>query len=87
MKNALVEHGTEFIQTIFNYLVQESKEDLNSLLQEFVETIDELKTPATDLAHLKKNKDKYNEVRNKLHLLDARREPVKKKFQFIMDYD
>jgi len=49
-------------------------------LSEFTETIEELKTPPTKLEHLKKNKDLYNEVRKKLHVLDARREPIKKKF-------
>ena len=60
---------------------------MNSLLQEFVETIDELKTPSTDLAHLKKNKDKFAEVKNKLQFLDARREPIKKKFQYILEQE
>jgi hypothetical protein len=87
MKTSLIEHGQEFIQHIFGFLVQESKEDLTSLLKEFVDTIDELKTPSTDLAHLKKNKDKYQEVRNKLHLLEGRREPIKKKFNFIQEYE
>lgn len=32
LKSSLLEHGNEFIQTIFNYLISESKEDLNSLL-------------------------------------------------------
>jgi len=31
-KNSLLEHGYEFIQFIFNTLIQESKDDLNSLL-------------------------------------------------------
>jgi len=54
---------------------------------EFHDTIEELKTPSIDLAHLKKNKDKYNEVKNKLHFLEARREPIKKKFQYILDQE
>ena len=61
-------------------MIQESKEDLSSLLDEFVQTIEELKTPSTELSHLKKNKDKYNEVKNKLSFLGARRDPIKKKF-------
>jgi len=68
-------------------LIKESKEDLNNLLTEFTETIDELRTPPTQLEHLKKNKDLYNEVRAKLHILDARREPIKKKFQYIQEQD
>ena len=35
MRISLIEHGTDFIQYIFNFLVNESKEDLNSLLKEF----------------------------------------------------
>ena len=61
-------------------MIQESKEDLSSLLDEFVQTIEELKTPSTELSHLKKNKDKYNEVKNKLSFLEARKDPIKKKF-------
>lgn len=57
------------------------------MLNEFTETIEELKTPPTKLEHLKKNKDLYNEVRGKLHILDARREPIKKKFQYIQEQD
>lgn len=68
-------------------MIQESKEDLNSLLKEFVETVEELKTPSTDYAHLKKTKEKYNEVRNKMQTLDARREPIKKKFQYIIEQE
>jgi len=68
-------------------LIKESKEDLNNLLNEFTETIDELKTPPVKLEHLKKNKDLYTEVRAKLNVLDARRDPIKKKFQYIVDQD
>jgi hypothetical protein len=49
-------------------------------LQEFVETVEELKTPSSDLAHLKKNKDKYAEVKSKLKKLEDRREPIRRKF-------
>jgi hypothetical protein len=80
LKSTLLEQGNIIIQSLFEHLIKDSKEDLNSLLQEFQETIDELKTPSADFAHLKKNKDKYNEVRNKLQYLNARREPIKKKF-------
>jgi hypothetical protein len=47
-------------------LIKESKEDLNALLNEFTDTVEELKTPPTQLEHLKKNKDLYNDVRAKL---------------------
>jgi len=84
LKNSLTEYGIDFIHKIFQHLIKESKEDLNSLLTEFKVTIDELKTQPTKLQHLKKNKDLYNEVKAKLHILDAKREPIKLKFQYIL---
>jgi dynein heavy chain len=85
LKSSLTECGNAFIQDIFEHLITESKEDLNSLLTHFTETIEELKTPPTKLEHLKKNKDLYAEVRAKLPLLAARREPIKRKFQYIQE--
>mmetsp|Transcript_20727 Transcript_20727/g.31788 ORF Transcript_20727/g.31788 Transcript_20727/m.31788 type:complete len:653 (+) Transcript_20727:3424-5382(+) len=85
LKNSLTEYGDDFIQQIFQHLIKESKEDLNNLLTEFTETIEELKTPPTKLQHLKKNKDLYNDVRGKIKVLDARRDPIKKKFQYIQE--
>ena len=87
LKNSLIEYGTDFIQQIFAHLIKESKEDLNALLNEFTDTVEELKTPPTQLEHLKKNKDLYNDVRAKLTQLDAKREPIKKKFQYIYEQD
>jgi len=46
-----------------------------------------LKTPSTELAHLKKNKDKEAEVRSKLKKLDDRRDPIRKKFQYIIEQE
>jgi len=87
LKNSLIDSGNEFIQKIFQHLIKESKEDLNNLLNEFEETIVTLKTPPAQLTMLKKNKDLYAEVKSKLGELDARREPIKKKFQYIQDQD
>jgi deoxyadenosine/deoxycytidine kinase len=80
LKNSLTEYGNDFIQKIFEHLIKESKDDLNQLLNEFTDTIDVLKQQTGKLDHLKTNKDLYNEVRKKLPLLEARREPIKKKF-------
>jgi hypothetical protein len=85
LKASLTECGTEFIQDIFAHLIRESKEDLNTLLAEFTETIEELKTPPTKLEHLKRNKDLYASVRARLPMLEGRREPIKKKFQYLQD--
>jgi hypothetical protein len=61
-------------------LINESKDDLNNLLNEFTDTVEELKTPPAALDHLKKNKDLYYQVRAKMGELDARRDPIKMKF-------
>lgn len=42
LKNKLQEYGQEFISKIVNHLVEESKTDLNSMLQEFEDTAGEL---------------------------------------------
>lgn len=77
LKNTLLELGNKLIQSQFERLIKDAKEDLNSILLEFVETVEELKTPATDYAHLKKNKDKYAEVKAKMKNLDDRRDPIR----------
>ena len=46
-----------------------------------------MKTPSTELAHLKKNKDREAEVRSKLKKLDDRRDPIRKKFQYIIEQE
>lgn len=83
LKNSLTEYGNDFIQKIFEHLIKESKDDLNQLLFEFTDTIETLKQQTGKLDHLKTNKDLYNEVKKKLPLLEARRDPIKRKFQFI----
>ena len=83
LKNSLTEYGNDFIQKIFEHLIKESKDDLNQLLNEFTDTIDVLKQQTGKLDHLKTNKDLYAEVKKKLPLLEARRDPIKKKFQYI----
>jgi inactivated superfamily I helicase len=83
LKNSLTEYGNDFIQKIFEHLIKESKDDLNQLLGEFTDTIEILKQQTGKLDHLKTNKDLYAEVKKKLPLLEARRDPIKKKFQYI----
>jgi len=43
-----------------------------------------LKTQALDQQELKKNKDKYAEVMSKMAIFEAKREPIKKKFEFLI---
>jgi hypothetical protein len=75
------------IQQQFERLIKDAKHDLNSLLQEFADTVEELKTPSTELSHLKKNKDKYAEVKSKIKKLDDRRNPIKAKFAYINEQE
>jgi hypothetical protein len=72
LKNNLTEAGNEFIQYILNSLVQESKDDLHSLCTEMQETVEELRQHCTKLEQLKRNRERYAEVRSKEHLLEAR---------------
>jgi|LauGreDrversion4_2_1035121.scaffolds.fasta_scaffold21291_6 ElaB/YqjD/DUF883 family membrane-anchored ribosome-binding protein len=87
IKNTLLDLANKLIQNQFERLIKDAKHDLNSLLQEFVDTVEELKTPSTDLAHLKKNKDKYAEVKSKIKKLEDRRDPIRKKFQYIIEQE
>ena len=72
LKNNLTEAGNEFIQYILNSLVQESKDDLHSLCTEMQETVEELRQHCTKLEQLKRNRERYAEVRSKERLLEAR---------------
>jgi hypothetical protein len=56
---------------------------LTTLIEEMHNTVEDLKLPSQKREQLKKNKERYNEVRAKQHLLEARIEPIKKKFAFI----
>lgn len=85
IKNTLLELANKLIQSQFERLIKDAKHDLNSLLLEFSETVDELKTPAADLAHMKRNKDKQAEVKSKMKKLEDRRDPIRKKFQYIIE--
>jgi len=50
-----------------------------------VETVDELRQHSSKLEQLKQNKMRLAEVRANQPMLEARIEPIKKKFAFIMD--
>lgn len=85
MKNDLIDHGNTFIAQIFSHLVTESKKDLNTFLTELHDTVDELKRPCQNRPELKKNREKNKEVKANMAQIKARIEPIKKKFEFIMD--
>lgn len=83
----MLDLANKLVQQQFERLIKDAKHDLNSLLTEFTETVEELKQPAGDLATLKKNKDKYAEVKSKMKKLEDRRDPIRKKFQYIIDQE
>lgn len=62
LKTKLLQYGQEFITRIIGNLVDESKNDLSSLLNEFDSIAHDLTQPPTKLEHLKKNKDLMAEV-------------------------
>jgi hypothetical protein len=57
------------------------------LYKTFQEVVDELKTQAGDLKHLKKNQDLYDKVKAELPMLEARLDPIKKKFAYIEEQE
>jgi TolA-binding protein len=70
---------------ILEHLKKDARNDLTTLIEEMHNTVEDLKMPSQKREQLKKNKERYNEVRAKQHLLEARIEPIKKKFAFIQD--
>jgi hypothetical protein len=85
LKSILIEQGQEFIHKLFNQITSEARDELNGLLEQFSETIKELTTPIATLKALKKNKELYEDVKSKLTVFDAKRDPIKRKFQYIQE--
>lgn len=83
LKVSLLEYGTDFIQQIFTHLIKESKDELYALLNEFSNTIENLNNPVHDIEYLKKRQYILVETRAKLPVLEAKREPIVKKFRYI----
>lgn len=59
--------GNEYMTYILEHLKKDAKTDLNSLIDEMQQTVEELKQPSQKREQLKKNKERYNEVRAKQH--------------------
>lgn len=85
LKQTLLDMGQDYQTYIMDHLKKDAKNDLNSLIDEMRETVQELKKPATKLETLKKNKMRYQEVRNKQDQLQARLIPIRQKFAYITD--
>ena len=86
LKTELMEQGHASIAQIFGTLIKDSKKELREFLQELEDTVRELTVPCVDQISFKKNQDKLQWVNNKRKgELQAKIEPIKKKFDFIMD--
>lgn len=83
LKQTLLDLGNEYMTYILEHLKKDARNDLTTLIEEMHNTVEDLKLPSQKREQLKKNKERYNEVRAKQHLLEARIEPIKKKFAFI----
>jgi len=83
LKSNLMEYSNEYIQTIYQFIIQEAKQKLNALITEFETIISELSQPCINYEHLKRNKEKFAEVKNQLPEYEGRIEPIKKLFNYI----
>lgn len=87
LKNELIEKGHQRKQALFLKFVNESKTDLYTFLQELQDIVAQLKTPCSNHDQLKKNRSDERVVRDRMAIMQARIEPIKAKFAFIMDPD
>jgi len=75
--------GNEHISKIYALIVEEAREELDSLYNTFESVAEQLRTPSTELKHLKENKDLYDRTMADLPHLKARIEPIEKKFDYL----
>jgi site-specific DNA-adenine methylase len=68
---------------ILDHLKKDAKNDLTSLIDKMRGTVSELKQPSTKLEQLRKNKERYAEVRAEQTQLEARLGPIRLKFAYI----
>lgn len=80
-----MEQGHASIQQIFGNLIQESKRELRDFVTELKDTVAELTQVCQTKEQFKRNQDKLMEVNNRRPQLQGKIEPIKKKFEFIMD--
>jgi hypothetical protein len=85
LKTELMEQGHASITQIFGNLIQESKRELRDFITELKDTVAELTQVCQTKEQFKKNQDKLMEVNNRRPQLQGKIEPIKKKFEFIMD--
>ncbi len=81
----MLEQGQEYSTYILDHLKKDAKTDLTSLIDEMRNTVNELKQPSSKLEQLRRNKERYAEVRAKQGELEARLNPIRQKFAYLLD--
>lgn len=75
--------GNEHISKIYTLIVEEAREELESLYTTFETVAEQLKTPSTELKHLKDNKDLYEKTMRELPELKGKIQPIEMKFEYL----
>jgi dynein heavy chain len=83
LKESLRDAVHDNTQTIYQHLIREAKKDLNDLIENWADTLNTLKQPASTLPLLKDNKKLLEEVKEKIPLYIQQIEPIKLKFKYI----
>jgi hypothetical protein len=65
LKQSLLDQGNDYLTYIMEHLKKDAKNDLNSLIDEMRNTVAELKQHCSKLDQLKRNRERYAEVRAK----------------------
>jgi dynein heavy chain len=81
--NTFTDIGDEHIAKIFSLIVEETRDELESLYGMFKSVAEQLKTPSTDLKHLKGNKDLYEKTMAEREETYARIKPIENKLEYL----
>jgi hypothetical protein len=87
LRNDQKDQARKLIQEIQVHLVDESKKDLNQLLELLDSTVEKLKKNCTSLEMLKDHKARHSEVKSQQSNWQGRIIPIKKKFEYIKSWD
>lgn len=86
LRNDQKECARKLIMEIQVHLIEESKKDLNQLLELLDLTVEKLKKNCTSLDMLKEHKARHAEVKQLQPQWNARILPIKKKFEYIKSW-
>jgi hypothetical protein len=86
LRNDQKECARKLIMEIQVHLIEESKKDLNALLEMLDLTVEKLKKNCTSLDMLKEHKARHAEVKGLQPQWQSRIIPIKKKFEYIKSW-